>query len=104
MAGSKKLCSRGKTLALHKRPNAANVRKLVEDRIAATEDDKGLKETLKVEWRTSQLILPVITMPVSVLAYNPDTHRIRAQRSLDPERDAELIANPWGEEAQAYLH
>jgi hypothetical protein len=91
-------------VAAHTRPNADDVRNVVEERLAAAEAAPGLKETVTVEWRGSPLVLPVVTMPVDLLAYNPDTHRIRAQRTLDSERDAELTSDPWSEEAQAYLH
>lgn len=43
-------------------------------------------------------------MPIELLVYNPGTHRVRAQRTLDPERDAELDSNPYSEASQAYLH
>ena len=43
-------------------------------------------------------------MPVDMLYFNPDTHRIRAQRTLDPERNRALEEDPWGQESQAYLH
>jgi len=82
--------------------NAADVRKVVEDRIAAL--GSGLNETVTIEWRGQQQSIEVITMPVDLLYYNPDTHRIRAQRSLDPARDKELTDDPYGADGQAYLH
>jgi hypothetical protein len=86
------------------RPNADEVRKIVEERLGAAQQTPGVGETVRVEWRGQELDLLVITMPVDLLAYNPDTHRIRAQRTLDPERDSVLTAEPFGDEAQAYLH
>jgi hypothetical protein len=43
-------------------------------------------------------------MPVDLLYYNPETHRIRAQRTLDPVRDAILQSEPFSDPAQTYLH
>lgn len=91
-------------MAVGTRPNADDVRNVVEERLKAAKEDQGIKETVTVEFRGAPTPLPVITMPVNLLAYNPDTHRVRAQRSLDPERDETLTADPWGDEAQGYLH
>src|SRR3954471_9624940 len=85
-------------------PNAADVRSLVEARLAAAEDMKGPQETVTIEWRGQPRSIPVITMPVDVLSYNPGTHRVRAQRTLDPVRDHDLDVDPFGQSAQAYLH
>lgn len=85
-------------------PNADDVRKVVEDRLAALEGQPGLKETVTIEWRGSQLPIPVIPMPVGLLSYNPTTHRVRAQRTLDAEKDLELTDDPYGTSGQAYLH
>jgi hypothetical protein len=91
-------------MAATQRPNADEVRKIVKERLDAGEQTAGVGETVRVEWRGQELDLLVITMPVDLLAYNPDTHRIRAQRTLDPDRDSVLTAEPFGDEAQAYLH
>jgi hypothetical protein len=64
----------------------------------------GLQESVTIDWRGKQEPLPVIPMPVELLTYNPDTHRIRAQRSHDPQKDAALRSDPFGAEAQSYLH
>ena len=85
-------------------PNADDVRALVDERLKAVEDTKGFQETVSVEWRGQPRSLPVIAMPVDLLSYNPDTHRVRAQRSLDPERNQQIEADPFGSPAQAYLH
>lgn len=87
-----------------KPPNAGIVRELVDERLKALEDHRGVRETVTIEWRGQQLSIDVITMPVDALSYNPDTHRIRAQRSLDPDKDRELRDDPYGPTAQAYLH
>ncbi|MFI5537942.1 transcriptional regulator [Nocardia sp. NPDC051900] len=84
-------------------PNAAATRSLVEERIKEQRDSEGVPETSTVEWRSRPLHVEVIDMPLEVLLYNPGTHRIRAQRSLDPGRDALLTANPWSAESQDYL-
>src|SRR6266576_3796904 len=88
-------------MAATQRPNADEVRKIVKERLNAAEQTRGVGETVRVEWRGQELDLLVITMPVDLLAYNPDTHRIRAQRTLDPERDSVLTAELFGDEAQA---
>ena len=85
-------------------PNADDVRQLVEERLAALDGNRDTQETVTVEWRGEQLPVPVISMPVRLLHYNPDTHRIRAQRSFDPERERDLETDPYGAQAQAYLH
>lgn len=87
-----------------KPPNAGIVRDLVDERLKALEEHKGVRETVTIEWRSQQLSVDVITMPVAALSYNPDTHRIRAQRSLDPDKDRQLRDDPYGAAAQAYLH
>jgi hypothetical protein len=81
----------------------ASNRSIVEERLAeALESRAGAK--LTVEWRNQSKHLPVIEMDVNLLYYNPGTHRIRAQRAVDPVRDRELDENPWGAESQEYLH
>jgi ParB-like chromosome segregation protein Spo0J len=85
-------------------PNADDVRRIVEERLAALDGSGGIQETVTVEWRGHQRSLPVISMPVELLAYNPATHRVRAQRSLDPARDRDLDTDPFGPAGQAYLH
>lgn len=82
-------------------PQADDVRSLVHDRLKEAELENGEKVT--VEYRGSQKHLYVITMPVDMLYFNPDTHRVRAQRTIDPQRDAMLASEPWSGGAQAYL-
>ena len=83
-------------------PNAHQVRQLVEERLAAVDD--ATKVTVTVEWRGSSLPLTVVTMPVDRLYYNPESRRIRAQRTLDVAQYEGLKANPFGHAAQIYLH
>ncbi|MEU1895574.1 ParB/RepB/Spo0J family partition protein [Streptomyces pristinaespiralis] len=78
------------------------IRSLVRERLKAAMDEQGAKIT--VEWRGEQKHLHVISMPVDMLYFNPDTHRIRAQRTLEPERNRILEEEPWGEAAQNYLY
>ena len=85
-------------------PNADHVRKVVEERLRALDPIKGTQETVTVEWRGQPNHIPVISMPVDLLHFNPDTHRIRAQRSMDPDREKKLESDPFGEAAQNYLH
>ncbi|CAL9368414.1 hypothetical protein SUDANB106_00811 [Streptomyces sp. enrichment culture] len=83
-------------------PEGDKIRSLVEERLAQAMKEEGAKIT--VDWRGEQKHLYVISMPVDMLYFNPDTHRIRAQRTLDPDRNRTLEEDPWGEEAQEYLH
>ncbi|MCS5720026.1 ParB/RepB/Spo0J family partition protein [Herbiconiux sp. CPCC 205763] len=80
---------------------AADVVSIVTDRLKQAKEDNG--EKLTVELRDQRIHLPVISMPVDLLLYNPDTHRIRAQRTIDPEKNKVLAEDPWGKEGQAYL-
>jgi hypothetical protein len=84
--------------------NYVHVREVVESRLNAARNQGGIRETVNVEWRSSQMAVPVITMPANLLSYNPLTHRIRAQRTVDSTRNAELERDPYGEAAQMYLH
>ncbi|MCA2218428.1 transcriptional regulator [Jidongwangia harbinensis] len=83
-------------------PESENIRSLVEERLKQVMADNGAKVT--VDWRGEQRHLHVISMPVDMLYFNPDTHRIRAQRTLDLERNRILEEEPWSEAAQQYLH
>lgn len=89
--------------ALHP-PNADDVQQVVTKRLAALDGSSGIQETATIEWRGQQRTIPVISMPVDLLSYNPATHRVRAQRSLDPARDRDLDSDPYGAAGQAYLH
>ncbi|WP_050511822.1 ParB N-terminal domain-containing protein [Streptomyces rimosus] len=82
-------------------PEGENIRSLVEQRLRQAVKEDGAK--VSVEWRGEQKHLNVISLPVDMLYFNPDTHRIRAQRTLDPERNRILEEEPWGVAAQTYL-
>lgn len=83
-------------------PEGEKIRSLVEERLKQAMQDDGAKVT--VDWRGEQKHLHVISMPVDMLYFNPDTHRIRAQRTLDPDRNRILEEEPWSEAAQQYLY
>lgn len=83
-------------------PEGSKIRQMVSDRLAEAERAGGEKMT--IEWRGEQKHLHVISAPVAVLYYNPDTHRIRAQRTLDPVRNRALDEEPFGVDGQQYLH
>jgi hypothetical protein len=84
--------------------NAQDVKRVIDERLRALENMKGAQETVTIEWRGSPRTIPVISMPTELLSYNPDTHRIRAQRSTNPVLEASLEADPYGAAAQGYLH
>lgn len=84
-------------------PTADTTRSLVDERLKEQLENRGVTETLTIEWRDRPLHVPVIDVPLDALHYNPGTHRIRAQRSLDPDRDALLTADPWSPKSQDYL-
>ncbi|WP_242882768.1 hypothetical protein [Actinomadura litoris] len=83
-------------------PEGEKIKTLVQERLKQAVAEDGAKVT--VDWRDAgQRHLYVIAMPVSMLYFNPDTHRVRAQRTLDPDRDRILNERPWSEEGQEYL-
>ncbi|MEU6359846.1 ParB/RepB/Spo0J family partition protein [Streptomyces albidoflavus] len=82
-------------------PEGERIRSMVEERLRQAMAENGAKVT--VEWRGEQKHLSVISMPVDLLYLNPDTHRIRAQRTLAPEQNQVLEEQPWSEDAQDYL-
>lgn len=91
-------------MSIIKPGNADEIRIIVEERISAVEKNYGTPETVTIEWRGTPRSIPVISMPVDLLHYNPDTHRIRAQQSTDPLLEKELREAPYGTAAQDYLH
>lgn len=91
-------------MASNEPPKAAEVQAVIEKRLQAQAAGSGLQETVTIEWRGKLEPIPVITMPVELLTYNPDTHRIRAQRTHDPSRNEALRTDPFGADAQGYLH
>lgn len=83
-------------------PEGERIRGLVEERLKQAMAEDGAKVT--VDWRGEQKHLYVISMPADMLYFNPDTHRVRAQKTLDPDRNRILDSEPWSEAAQTYLH
>lgn len=83
-------------------PQGEEIKTLITQRLTHAMTEKGAKVT--VDWRGEPRHLYVISMPVDMLYFNPDTHRIRAQRTLNPVRNRAIDNDPWGEEAQSYLH
>lgn len=84
-------------------PLGQEVSDLIATRLAAAAADKGIPETLRVKWREGSTNLPVISVPLSLLSYNPDSRRLPAQRTLMPEEDLAAQADPWSDAAQAYF-
>ncbi|MBF6423973.1 transcriptional regulator [Nocardia cyriacigeorgica] len=84
-------------------PDSAHTRSMVDQRLKEHREIGGVSETLTIEWRGRPLHIEVIDMPLDALVYNPGTHRIRAQRSLDPARDRLLAEDPWSADSQDYL-
>src|SRR3954466_8521853 len=83
-------------------PQGEEIKAVITQRLRQAMSEDGAKVT--IEWRGEAKHLYVISMPVEMLYFNPDTHRIRAQRTLDPKRNQRLEEDPWGEESQDYLH
>lgn len=84
-------------------PRADEFGELISKRVEEVREAGGTRETVSVELNGQPLHVEVIDLPLSRLYYNPSTHRIRAQRSHDPERDAALDKDPWSGESQDYL-
>jgi hypothetical protein len=85
-------------------PLAASNQIRVTERLKEVHAAGGTQETLTIEWRGQPLHVEVIDMPVKDLFYNPNTHRIRAQRSHDPVLDEAIDKDPWSPQSQDYLH
>ncbi len=83
---------------------AEDVKKVIQDRLEALKQDQGVAETVTIEWRGKSQPITVISMPIELLNYNPDTHRIRAQTSVNPVLEKELVTDPYGAAAQNFLH
>lgn len=83
-------------------PKGEEIKAVIGQRLKLAMTENGAKVT--IDWRGEPRHLYVISVPVEMLYFNPDTHRIRAQRTLDPERDRAIEENPWGQVAQDYLH
>lgn len=83
-------------------PKGEEIKAVIDQRLKLAMTENGAKVT--IDWRGEPRHLYVISVPVDMLYFNPDTHRVRAQRTLDPERDMAIEKDPWGQVAQDYLH
>lgn len=83
-------------------PASDEISEIIEKRLSDVTGHEN-PETVRVLFRGTAVNLPVISMPVAQLYLNPNTHRVRAQRAMDPARDATLSRAPWSDGAQAYL-
>ncbi|MFB7589582.1 hypothetical protein [Streptomyces sp. NPDC056169] len=84
-------------------PRAAEFSDQVTKRLQDVKSAGGTRETVTVDWNGQALHCEVIDCTISSVFYNPGTHRIRAQRSHDPSKDAALAADPWTGGSQDYL-
>ncbi|MEH0555701.1 hypothetical protein [Streptomyces sp. B21-101] len=84
-------------------PQADELSELIKKKVAEAQTTGGTRETVTVDWNEQKAHVDVIDLPLSKLYFNPSTHRIRAQRSHDAARDAELDQNPWSADSQDYL-
>lgn len=84
-------------------PRAEEISQLIRKRLADVDTGGGARETVTLDWGSRPLHVEVIDLSLADVYYNPGTHRIRAQRGHDPELDAELRTEPYGEKGQQYL-
>ncbi|MEV0849485.1 hypothetical protein AB0J21_27040 [Streptomyces sp. NPDC049954] len=84
-------------------PRAQEFSELIKKRLEDVRTSGGTRETVTIEWNGQFLHVEVVELPLSSVYYNPWTHRIRAQRSLDPALDRKIDAEPYGDDGQAYL-
>lgn len=84
-------------------PGADEFSELVEQRLADTMASGGTRETVTVDWHGKPRSFEVIDVPIDRLYFNPATHRIRAQRTHNPARDAALDSDPFSAASQGYL-
>lgn len=83
--------------------NADEISSLIKQRLAESRESGGVHETVTVDWNQQPLHVEVLELPLAHLYFNPATHRIRAQRSHDSDRDRALHDDPYGERSQEYL-
>ncbi|GAB2775795.1 hypothetical protein [Streptomyces daliensis] len=84
-------------------PNAEQFSELVKLRLEEVSKSSGPRESVTVDRNGTPLHVEVIEVPLVDLYFNPNTHRIRAQCSHDPEQERELKQFPWGKDGQSYL-
>jgi hypothetical protein len=74
-------------------------RKRITDALSAMDQRPGPKETVPLQWRGEQMVMPVIQLDLDVALLNARSHRLKAQLEDHPERDL-VQDHPWEEEAQ----
>lgn len=84
-------------------PAAGEMAQLVGKRLKEVREAGGSRETVTVDLNGQPYHAEVIDLQLKDLYFNPATHRIRAQRSHQPEREKALSADPWGSVGQDYL-
>ncbi|MFJ9849517.1 hypothetical protein [Streptomyces sp. NPDC101150] len=84
-------------------PRAAEFSELIKKRVEEVKSSGGTRETVTVDLHGQPQNVEVIDLPLSGLYYNPATHRIRAQRTHDAQKNRTLESDPWGDEGQEYL-
>jgi hypothetical protein len=94
----------GNVVTIQEPPNGMHIREMVADRIDQARSQGGTRESVTIEWRGQPCHIDVVPMPIADLYYNPETHRIRAQRDHDLAKDKGLTSDPWSDESQEYLH
>jgi hypothetical protein len=67
----------------------------------AAEADSGT-ERMRVPWKSKDVIVPVIELPLNAVVLNPRSHRIRAQLLSHPKKGL-IEADPFSSEAQALI-
>jgi hypothetical protein len=82
-------------------PNAADISRIVDKRLASR--GLGIEESVAIDWREGKLSIPVISMPLELTYFNPNTRRIQAQRGIDPPRQLVLEEQPFSDVGQEYL-
>ncbi|MEU6128211.1 transcriptional regulator [Saccharopolyspora sp. NPDC047091] len=83
--------------------NADEISSLIKQRLVESRESGGVHETVTVDWNQQPLHVEVLELPLAHLYFNPATHRVRAQRSHDSDRDRALHDDPYGERSQEYL-
>ncbi|PZH13387.1 hypothetical protein C1I97_11370 [Streptomyces sp. NTH33] len=84
-------------------PRADEFSELIKQRLKEVRAVGGTRETVTVDWNGQQIHVDVIDLPLSGLYLNPGTHRIRAQRTHNPDQDRNLDEAPFEEAGQSYL-
>lgn len=65
----------------------------------AAANAKAEPERIQLQWRSRDLVAPVVELPVNAVVLNPNSHRIRAQLESSPARQL-VLSDPFGQVAQ----